>query len=291
MNENKEIIFFESSDGEVALETHVRDETVWLTLDQMATLFQRNKSTISRHIKNTFDEEELQRISTVAKFATVQIEGGRKVSRDIDFYNLDVIISVGYRVKSQRGVEFRKWATSVLKDYVLKGYAENKRRLQQLNQVLNIMQRTPRSLESGEIIQVVKSYTRALDLLDNYDHQSLVKPKGIEATYVLEYGECKDLISKMKFAKDSDLFGIEKDDSSSQVYLQYIKGLTTKTFILQWKKKLQIYFILLLKIIHFMMETSALLLRFFCIFLTRIMHCLLVTESEFPTTLLLHQQS
>ena len=291
MNENKEIIFFESSDGEVALETHVRDETVWLTLDQMATLFQRNKSTISRHIKNTFDEEELQRISTVAKFATVQIEGGRKVSRDIDFYNLDVIISVGYRVKSQRGVEFRKWATSVLKDYVLKGYAENKRRLQQLNQVLNIMQRTPRSLESGEIIQVVKSYTRALDLLDNYDHQSLVKPKGIEATYVLEYGECKDLISKMKFAKDSDLFGIEKDDSFKSSISAIYQGFDDQDFYTSMEEKAANLLYFIVKNHSFHDGNKRIAAALFCIFLTRIMHCLLVTESEFPTTLLLHQQS
>ena len=210
--ENK-IILFESSDGEVSLETHVKNETVWLTLDQMATLFQRDKSTVSRHIKNTFEEGELNRISTVAKFATVQPEGDRDILRNIEYYNLDVIISVGYRVKSQRGVEFRKWATSVLKDYILKGYSENKRRLQQLNQMMSIMERAPQTLESSEIIHVVKSYAKALDLLDDYDHQSLTKPKGSDSTYVLEYAECKELISKMKFAKDSDLFGVEKDDS------------------------------------------------------------------------------
>ena len=145
--ENK-IILFESSDGEVSLETHVKNETIWLTLDQMATLFKRDKSTVSRHIKNTFEEGELNRISTVAKFATVQPEGDRDILRNIEYYNLDVIISVGYRVKSQRGVEFRKWATSVLKDYILKGYAENKRRLQQLNQMMSIMERAPQLLES-----------------------------------------------------------------------------------------------------------------------------------------------
>ncbi len=210
MKENNKIILFESSDGEVSLRTQINSETVWLSLDQMAELFQRDKSTVSRHVKNIFDEGECIKNSVVANFATTAQDG--KVY-DVDYYNLDVIISVGYRVKSQRGVEFRKWATSVLKDYILKGYAENKRRLHQLNQMMSIMERAPEGLESGEIIQVVKSYTKALDLLDNYDHQSLNKPKGTNAIYILKYDECKDLISKMKFAKDSDLFGVEKDDS------------------------------------------------------------------------------
>ena len=204
------IILFESSDGEVSLQTYLQDETVWLSQAQLVELFGRDKSTISRHIKSSFDEGECDRNSVVANFATTAQDG--KVY-NVEYYNLDVIISVGYRVKSQRGVEFRKWATSVLKDYILKGYAENKRRLLQLNQMMSIMERAPQTLESGEIIQVVKSYTKALDLLDDYDHQSLTKPKGSDASYVLEYSECKDLISEMKFAKDSDLFGVEKDDS------------------------------------------------------------------------------
>ena len=207
--ENK-IILFESSDGEVSLQTYLQDETVWLSQAQLVELFGRDKSTISRHIKSSFDEGECDRNSVVANFATTAQDG--KVY-NVEYYNLDVIISVGYRVKSQRGVEFRKWATSVLKDYILKGYAENKRRLLQLNQMMSIMERAPQALELSEIIQVVKSYTKALDLLDDYDHQSLAKPNGTDATYVLEYAECKDLISKMKFSKDSDLFGIEKDDS------------------------------------------------------------------------------
>ena len=207
--ENK-IILFESSDGEVSLQTYLRDETVWLSQAQLVELFGRDKSTISRHIKSSFDEGECDRNSVVANFATTAQDG--KVY-NVEYYNLDVIISVGYRVKSQRGVEFRKWATSVLKDYILKGYAENKRRLLQLNQMMSIMERASQALELSEIIQVVKSYTKALDLLDDYDHQSLAKPNGTDATYVLEYTECKDLISKMKFSKDSDLFGIEKDDS------------------------------------------------------------------------------
>ena len=204
--ENK-ILLFESSDGEVSLETHIKNESVWLSKDQMGQLFQRDRTVISRHIRAIFNEKELPELDNVQKMHVVNS------LKPVEFYNLDVIISVGYRVKSQRGVEFRKWATSVLKDYILKGYAENKKRLQQLNQMMSIMGRAPQTLESGEIIQVVKSYMKALDLLDDYDHQSLAKPNGTDATYVLKYDECKDLISKMKFSKDSDLFGVEKDDS------------------------------------------------------------------------------
>ncbi len=212
MEKNK-IILFESTDGEVTLETYIKNESIWLSKEQMGQLFGRDRTVISRHITNIYKENEVDKNSTCANFAQVQREGDRDILRNIEYYNLDVIISVGYRVKSQRGVEFRKWATSVIKDYILKGYAENKRRLRQLNQMMSIIERATQTLESGEIIQVVKSYMKALDLLDDYDHQSLAKPNGTDATYVLKYDECKDLISKMKFSKDSDLFGVEKDDS------------------------------------------------------------------------------
>ena len=118
-----EILIYQTEDGLTKIDVNMQDETVWLSLEQMADLFQRNKSTISRHIKNIFEEGELARESTVAKFATVQNEGNRPVERDIDYYNLDVIISVGYRVKSQRGVQFRIWASNILKEYIKKGFA------------------------------------------------------------------------------------------------------------------------------------------------------------------------
>jgi hypothetical protein len=115
-----QILLYQTPDGESRIEVKLQDETVWLNLDQMAELFQRNKSTISRHIKNVFEEGELQQEATVAFFATVQTEGKRKVERDIAYYNLDMIISVGYRVHSYRGVQFRQWATAVLKEYIKK---------------------------------------------------------------------------------------------------------------------------------------------------------------------------
>lgn len=129
MQNKGEIIIYQTQDGETKLSVNLKDETVWLSLDQMAELFQRDKSTISRHIKNVFEEGELQQDSTVAKFATVQKEGEREVERNIDYYNLDVIISVGYRVKSQRGTQFRIWANSVLKEYLIKGFAMDDERL------------------------------------------------------------------------------------------------------------------------------------------------------------------
>ena len=129
MDNYGEIVIYQTDDGLTKINVNMKDETVWLSLEQMAELFQRDKSTISRHIKNVFEDGELVRESTVAKFATVQSEGNRQVERIIDYYNLDVIISVGYRVKSQRGVAFRIWATSILKEYMKKGFAMDDERL------------------------------------------------------------------------------------------------------------------------------------------------------------------
>ena len=210
MNKN-EIILFETADNEVSLQVQMKDETVWLTRNQMAELFDRDVKTIGKHISNAL-KEELDG-STVAKFATVQTEGNREVTREIEYYNLDMIISIGYRVKSQRGVEFRRWANSVLKEYILKGYAVNDKRINQLGQIVQIMKRAENQQDAQQVLSVVESYSAALDMLDDYDHQTLAKPRGNEATYVLTYDECRSVIDKMKFVSDSDLFGNEKDDS------------------------------------------------------------------------------
>lgn len=132
---------------------------------------------------------------------------------NVEYYSLDVIISVGYRVKSQRGVEFRRWANSVLKQYILQGYAVNDNRIKQLNEVIRIMKRTENSLDASQILSVIEKYNTALELLDSYDHQTMKRPKGNDATYVLTYEECIDAIACMRFGKESDLFGKEKDDS------------------------------------------------------------------------------
>ena len=195
------------------LNVNTDGDTVWLSLDQLTDLFERDKSTISRHIRNVFKEGELERAATVAKVATVQTEGDREITRYIEYYNLDVIISVGYRVKSQRGVEFRKWATNVLKDYIIKGYAVNNKRIEQIGEVIRIMKRAEKQLEVGQVLSVIEKFNAALDLLDDYDHQTMKKPKGSKAVYVLDYDECRKVINEMKFASDSELFGNEKDDS------------------------------------------------------------------------------
>lgn len=148
-----EIVLFESSDEQVSLPVSVDKETVWLTRNQMALLFDRDVKTIGKHINNALREElEGTGEATVAKFATVQIEGVREVERQVEHYNLDVIISVGYRVKSRRGVEFRRWATGVLREYVMKGHVENRRRLEQLGQIVNVMDRVPESLGASDIL-------------------------------------------------------------------------------------------------------------------------------------------
>lgn len=211
MEDVKEIVIFETQDKSISLDVSVENETVWLTRNQMAELFQRDVKTIGKHINNAL-EEELDS-STVAKFATVQMEGERQVERMIEHYNLDVIISVGYRVKSKRGVEFRKWANSVLKQYILQGYAINNNRIKQLGEVIRIMKRTENALDSKQILSVIEKYNTALELLDSYDHQNMCRPKGNEATYVLTYEECREVISHMRFGNESELFGKEKDNS------------------------------------------------------------------------------
>lgn len=202
-----EIVLFETVDNEVSLQVQMQDETVWLTQAQMVELFGRDVSVISRHINNVFKEGEVDKKSNLHFLQIANAD------RPVAIYSLDVIISVGYRVKSQRGVEFRRWANSVLKEYILKGYAVNDKRINQLGQIVQIMKRAENQLDAQQVLSVVESYSAALDMLDDYDHQTLAKPRGNEATYVLTYDECRSVIDKMKFASDSDLFGNEKDDS------------------------------------------------------------------------------
>ena len=214
MNKN-EIVIFETEDKLITLPVAVENETVWLNRNQMAELFDRDVKTIGKHINNAL-KEELEGQVVVAKFATTTPHGaieGKTQTHMTEYYNLDVIISVGYRVKSKRGVEFRRWANSVLKQYILKGYAVNDNRIKQLGEVIRIMKRTVNELDSRQVLSVIEKYSSALDLLDSYDHQSMTRPEGNRATYVLTYEECMDVIQSMRFGDESDLFGKEKDDS------------------------------------------------------------------------------
>lgn len=214
-----EIVLFKNQN--VKLEVNMKDETVWLSLDQMAKLFGRDKSVISRHIKNAL-EEELD-ISTVANFTTVKNEGGRNVTRNIDYYNLDMIISIGYRVKSQNGVIFRKWATKILKDYMIKGYAVNQKRLEYLEKnvkLIDIAGRIDTQLkgnEAQEIIKVINNYSNALDLLDDYDHKRIIKPNGTKDNKQITYEDCLNIITKLRFSNDSDLFALERNQGLKEI--------------------------------------------------------------------------
>ena len=208
-----EIVLFKNQN--VKLEVNMKDETVWLSLDQMAKLFDRDKSVISRHIKNAL-EEELDN-SAVAKFATVQKEGNRDVMRNIDYYNLDMIISVGYRVKSKNGIIFRRWANQVLKDYLIKGYSINQKRLEYLEKTIKLIDiagRIDQKLngdEAQEIIKVINNYSNALNLLDDYDYGKIAKPKGTNSDNKINYKNCMNIINQLRWKSDSSLFALERD--------------------------------------------------------------------------------
>lgn len=220
---NSEIILFEANDKSVSIPVKVDSETVWLNRNQMSELFGRDVKTIGKHINNAL-KEELE-ASTVAKFAIVQNEGSRQVRRDVEYYNLDVIISVGYRVKSQRGVEFRQWANKVLKQYILQGYALNEKRLEYLNKTVEIESKIiahMAEIDADEMLSVVNGYTNALDLLDDYDHQCVQKPEGNHTFTRLETAECFKIIEGMKFGSSSSLFGTEKESGKLEGILSAV---------------------------------------------------------------------
>ncbi len=202
-----EIVIFETEDKSITLPVSVRNDTVWLSANQMAELFERDEKTIRKHINNVFSEGEVERENNTQK---MRVDG---VKQQVPFYTLDVIISVGYRVKSRRGVEFRRWANSVLKEYIIKGYSVNYNRMNQLNEVIRIMKRVSEKLDTKQVLSVVERYSQALELLDAYDHQNMKRPKGNKAIYVLTYEECRKIIDSMKYMDKSSLFGNEKDES------------------------------------------------------------------------------
>ena len=215
MEERKnEIILFENQG--VKLEVNLKDETVWLNREQLAKLFDRDIKTIGKHINNAL-KEELKDIPTVAKFATVQKEGEREVTRKIEYYNLDMILSIGYRVKSDKGVIFRQWANKILKDYMLKGYAINKKRLEYLEKtikLIDIANRIDERLEGNdakEILKVIGEYSKALNLLDDYDHKTLKKVNGNIDDRKINYNDCIEIINKLRFREESSLFAVERD--------------------------------------------------------------------------------
>lgn len=212
-----EIVLFENQD--VKLEVNMQDETVWLNTEQMAQLFDRDYKTIRKHINNALKEELSDQV-VVAKFENTTIHGaidGKTQTHIIDYYNLDMIISVGYRVKSKNGVIFRKWANKILKDYLIKGYAVNQKRLEYLEKTIKLIDIAGRidtelkDSEAQEIIKVVNNYSNALNLLDDYDHKRISKPNGTINNNKIVYEDCMEIVSKLKFNSDSDLFALERD--------------------------------------------------------------------------------
>ena len=210
-----EIVLFENQN--IKLEVNMKDETVWLSQQQMSELFDTSRTNIIEHINHIYSDGELDKNSTCQDFRQVRKEGNRNVTRSIPFYNLDMIISVGSRVNSKQGIEFRKWATNVLKDYMLKGYAVNQKRLEYLEKTIKLIDiagRIDQKLngdEAQEIIRVINNYSNALNLLDDYDHKTVSKPKGTNSDNKINYTDCMNIVNKLRFNSDSDLFALERD--------------------------------------------------------------------------------
>lgn len=207
-----EIVLFENQN--VKLEVNMKDETVWLNVNQMSELFGRDSKTIRKHINNAL-KEELDREAVVANFATTASDGK---TYQIDYYNLDMIISVGYRVKSKNGIVFRKWANKIIKDYLIKGYVVNNKRLEYLEKtikLLDIAGRIDSELSANEaqsIIKVINKYSNALNLLDKYDYKKVSKPNGTKDNKKITYEECINIINTLRFNNYSDLFALERNN-------------------------------------------------------------------------------
>ena len=200
-----EIILFENQN--VKLEVNIKDETVWLTQDQMAKLFCKSKSTINEHIKNIYKSSELLEEETMSKFGNSEFS-----DKPTNYYNLDMIISVGYRVNSKQGVQFRKWANKVLKEYLIKGYSINKSRLEYLEKTVKLIDIASRvdNDDNKDILRVINNYSKSLGLLDDYDHRKVVKIKGTISDEIITYDECMYIIDSLKTNFDSDIFALER---------------------------------------------------------------------------------
>lgn len=240
-----EIILFENQD--VKLEVNMKDETVWLTQAQMAELFCRDVGVISRHIKNIFKENEIDEKSNLQK---MQIASSDK---PVNFYSLDVIISVGYRVKSKNGVIFRKWANKVLKDYLIKGYAVNNKRLEYLEKTIKLIDIASRidtkisGDEAKEIIKVINDYSNALNLLDDYDHKRIIKPKGTINNNKITYENCIDIINTLKFNSGSNLFAIERNKGLDSIINAVYQSFDNKDLYISIEEKAANFLYLIVK--------------------------------------------
>ena len=230
-----EIIIYTSEDGSISLDTKLENDTIWLTQDMIVTLFNSSKANISEHISHIFQEEELDRESTVRNFRTVRKEGSRNVSRNLEYYNLDMIIAVGYRVNSKIATKFRKWATNTLREYLTKGYVINEKmlkdqqcKIQTLQSTLNLLKRSLQNQistvdQAQDVANILDNFAKGLDLLDNFDHKTL-DTKGVtqKEAVVISESEFLKVIDKMKSEFASDVFANPKDgsfaNSVNQIY-------------------------------------------------------------------------
>ena len=241
-----EIIIFENQN--LKLEVNLKDETVWLNREQLAELFDRDIKTIGKHINNALKEELDD--SVVAKFATTAKDGK---NYQIDYYNLDMIISVGYRVKSKNGIAFRKWANKVLKDYLIKGYAINQKRLDYLEKTVKLIDIASRmddrieDKDAKEILKVIGSYNKALNLLDDYDHRTIKKIEGNSSDKKIEYNECMNIINTLKFNEESDLFALERNKGLRSIISNIYQTYDGKDVYLSLEEKASNFLYLIVK--------------------------------------------
>ena len=221
--ENKyDVVKFVDDEFELDVNVSRVEDTVWLNQDEIALLFDKAKSTINEHIKNIL-KEELDEDTVMRKFGKTELSSVN--TKPINYYNLDLILAVGYRVNSKRGIEFRRWSNKVLKEYLIQGYSINNKKLEKLNKVIDIQNKMLASalnIDSYELNEVIRTFTNALDLLDDYDHQRLEKPKGNDTIYKIEYNEARIIIDSMKFNNDSNLFGVEKENGKLNGILEAV---------------------------------------------------------------------
>lgn len=216
---NNEIVVFKDNEIELNVNLSTEENTVWLNANQMALLFDKDEKTIRKHINNVFKDNELNENNNTQKMRVVGVK------QLVSFYTLDVIISVGYRVKSKRGIIFRQWANKVLKQYLVQGYVVNEKRLKALNKTVQIQSEIIAGIagiEADEVLRVVNEYSKALELLDKYDHQCITAPEGNKCTYWLKYDECMQLIKNMEFSASSGIFGLEKEPGKLESILSAI---------------------------------------------------------------------
>jgi len=239
-NMEDKVAIYQSEDGSINIKARLEDETIWLTQTQMSELFSTDRSVLSKHVKNIIEEDELKEDATCAKFAQVQKEGNREVTRNITYYNLDMIISVGYRVKSKVATKFRKWATNTLRDYIVQGFAINDQRLKEKESQLETLKKAINLIERGLFNQIenidqvrqlssfLSEFAKGFELLDDYDHERLDKIGKTKTSEIIKKDEFLDMIQRMKQDFDSDVFGLPKDESFessvNQIYQSFGGG-------------------------------------------------------------------